>query len=551
MIQILSIIGSIALFLFALKIMSEGLQKIVGDRLRSMLSVITRNRFSGMLAGTLVTALVQSSKATMVTIVSFVNAGIISLKQSIPVVMGANVGTTVTTWLIAFFGFYFNLEWFLLPLIALAMPLQHTKQPNCHNWGDFLMGFSLLFLAISILKNFMPLADNFPQLATMLSNVCHMGILSSILALLFGLLLTVSVQASSVAFTLTLMLCVCGWIQMNIALAIIVGCNIGTCITPLVMSLSANTMAKRSAVGHLCFNLLGTIWAIPLIFFFVNEEFCPMLCRDISPRNMALCLAMFHTLFNIVNVALQLGFTHWMAEVITWLIPDNSNKDESFKLKFIGNGYVESGEIALLQVRKETSRYANDTCLMFNYVKTMMSEQNSSENLHSLFHTIRMMEQKSDAAEEEIANYLNKISPKSLSADSDLLSRSYYKMIDELESIADSIYHMSCTLSRKQEHRIRFSIVHQRKLQKMIQLTDAALAHMVKCLEHESLSESALNKAYNMEDEINNYRTQMRNEMLEQKATDYEQTTYFMELINECERVGDYVINVLTALAEN
>jgi len=542
MIQILTIAGSIGLFLYSMKLMSEGLQKIVGDDLRSMLSALTRNRLTGMMSGLFVTALVQSSRATTVTILSFVNAGIITLKQSVAVIMGANIGTTITTWLIALFGFYFDFSLYTLPLIALALPLQRTKNNDSHNWGDLIMGFALLFVAIYLLRQFMPNEGNPAMLLSWLNDMHLAEGWAVLFFLLLGIGLTVAVQASSAAFVLVLLLVANQWIGFDMGCYMMIGANIGTCITPLVASLSANAMAKRTATGHLLFNLIGALWAVPVTWAFGNN------LPDFMPQCFA--LAAFHTLFNAMNMLLLIGFTQWMAKGLTWLIGDGKDEEEEFKLQFIGNGFIESGEMALLQVRKETSRYGADTYNMFSHMKTMLSETIGSERLLTLFQTIKMLEAKSDDAEEEIADYLNKISPKTLSADSDLLSRSYYKMIDEMESVADSIYHIACTLKRKQEHRVKFTPEQQKKLNHMIELTDATLVHMVKCLENEDLPESALNKAYNLEDEINNYRTQMRNEMLELKAFDYEQATYFMDIINECERVGDFVINVLTAMTE-
>jgi len=551
MLQLLTIIGCIGLFLYSMKLMSEGLQKIMGDHLRSMVSLVTRNRFTGMLTGALVTALVQSSRATTVSMVSFVNAGMLSLKESMAVIMGANIGTTATTWIIAllFMGFGYHLDLWAIPLIAISLPLLNTKNRHSHHWGEFLMGFSLLFLTLTLFYRSMPEGSQFPAITGVMHDACSFGFLSMLMMLVAGLLLTICVQASSAAFTLVLFLTAMGWIPLDMAFAMIIGCNIGTCITPLMASLSANTMAKRAAVCHLLFNIVGALWALPLVAFgwkYVGNT--P--CGTWAAASLPIALALFHTLLNAINTSLLLGFTHWIAQGITALIKDDKKGDESFKLQIIGNGYVESGEIALLQVQKEIGRYASDTYLMFTYVRAMISENNSKEQHQTLFETVRLLEQKSDDAEEGIASYLNKISPKTLSVDSELLSRSYYKMIDELESVADSIYHIACTLNRKHEHRVRFTAEQQRSLNKMLILTDMSLKHLLKCVEHEDLPESAINKAYNIEDEINNYRTQMRNEMLELKAVEYEQATYFMDIINECERVGDFVINVLTAMAE-
>ncbi len=556
-IGLLTLIGSVGLFLYGMKLMSEGLQKIAGDKLRTTLAAMTNNRFTGMLTGVIVTALVQSSSATTVMIVSFVNAGLITLAESMAVIMGANVGTTATTWIIAVFGFKFDIAMYVFPLIAISLPFFNSVHSKKNSWGEFIIGFALLFLGLEILKNSVPDLSNYPTILDGMSKYASMGFGSIVLFLIIGMLLTMVVQASSAAFTIALLMCTSGWISFEIGCAIVLGSNIGTCITPVLASLSANTMAKRAAMGHLLFNVLGTVWTLSLYYPFCN--FITWLCGQFGfgdphdVANVSMGMTLFHTAFNIINLCIMLGFTKQFVIIVTKLIPERKTKNEAFKLLYLDKGLIASGELALLQVRKETCRYAEETYKMFGYIRTMINEPLGSERQLELYMKVRELEEESDKAENEIASFLNQINPKSLSNESELLSRRLYKMIDELESIADSIYHLACTLREKSEQRIYFSEEEKVDIGKMISLTDAALVHMLKCIEKEDLPESSLMKAYNYEDEINNFRSQLRNQILESKESSdkdtYLQSTYFMDLINECEKVGDYVINVLTAMS--
>jgi len=557
-INLLTLIGSIGFFLYGMKLMSEGLQKVMGESLRNILAAMTRNRFTGMLTGVLVTALVQSSSATTVMIVSFVNAGLITLAEAMAVIMGANVGTTATTWLIATLGFKFNIALFIFPIIAVAWPLLFSHHSRNNSWGEFLLGFSLLFLAIEELKNTVPQQEFESGLVSLLHQCSSWGFGSVFLFLGVGIVLTLAIQASSATITLSLLLCINSLIPFEIGCALVLGSNIGTCITPLLASLSANTMAKRAALGHLLFNLFGTIWVLAVFFYFC--QFIAQICEFVGlgnptePTCVAMGITMFHTLFNVANLLLMLPLTRYCVAVVSRLIPEQLNEEESFKLQYISQGFISSsGEMALLQVQKETTRYGHDTYKMFKMIATMLSEPMGSEKQLDLMQRVKVMEEDSDRAEIEIAQFLNQISPSTLSFSGEQHSRNLYKIVDELESIADSIYHCSVSLFQKCEQRVWFTPEMNQDLSKMISLTDAAMQHMLKVLEMDNVSENALNKAYNIEDEINNYRNQLRNSMLdaiERKDFEFQQNTYFMQLINECEKIGDYIINVISATSE-
>lgn len=554
----MTLIGSIGLFLYGLKLMSEGLQKIAGDSLRKMLAAMNSNRFIGMLVGILVTALVQSSSATTVMIVSFANAGMISLAQSMSVIMGANVGTTVTAWIIAVFGFKFNIAFLVFPLIALALPFFNSGSSRKNAWGEFIIGFSLLFLGLEELKHIVPLLSEFPALLDNLCEISAMGYPSILLFLLIGMILTMMVQASSAAFAIALLMCVNGWITFEMGCALVLGSNIGTCMPPLLAALSANTMAKRAALGHLLFNVLGMVWALAIFYYFC--DFITSICVSIGfgdphePSLSALGLAMFHTVFNLISLCIMLPLVKLFVNVISQIIPDKDGHDESFRLQYINSGFMTpSAEMSLVQVQKETLRYGEEVYKMFGIMKTMLDERNGLERQNETNQRIRHLEEDSDRAELEIAQFLNSISPKTLSYSGEQLTRNLYKEVDELESIADCISHMSMVIFQKAEQRVRFNSEMNTSIVRMMTLIDTALVHMLKVLDMEEVSPSILNKAYNHEDEINNCRNQLRNDMfdsLDRKEIDYYQNSYFMLIINECEKIGDHVINVISAASE-
>lgn len=555
-IQILTFIGSIGLFLYGLKLMSEGLQRIFGDSLRAVLTAMTKNRFTGMLTGVLVTSLVQSSSSTTVMIVSFVNAGLITLAEAMAVIMGANVGTTVTTWLVAALGFHFDVSILILPVIAIALPFLNSHKTKYNSWGEMLVGLALLFMGVWVLRGAMPHVSECPLGNAFFQLCCSWGFGSILLYLFVGILLTLLVQTSSATFLITALLCIEGWITFPIGCAMLLGSNIGTCITPLLASFSANTMARRAGHGHLLFNLFGVIWALAFFYYFCDivSYLCQSMGFDIGSGNMALGLALFHTLFNVVTLCLLLPFNLRFVNAVTRMIPERDNKDEAFKLKYINDGFMSSaGELALVQVQKEVQRYAEETYKMFLMVRDMINEPMRSEKQLELMERVKVFEEDSDRAELEIAKFLNQISPSTLSHSGEQHSRNLYKIVDELESIADSIYHCSVSLRQKSDHRVRFNDEMNQNVAHMVRLTDTAMQHMVKVLSMTTVPDNALNKAYNNEDEINNFRNQMRNAMLDsidRREVEYLQNTYFMQLVNECEKIGDYIINVISAASE-
>lgn len=555
---ILTLFGSIGLLLYGMKLMSESLQKLAGDRLRSVLASMNRNRLAGMLSGFLVTAMVQSSSATTVMIVSFVNAGLVSLAEAMAVIMGANVGSAVTTWLVASVGFEFDIALWLLPLIAIALPLFNSFHSTRSTWGQFIVGFALLFMGIVAIREAIPdLQEAYPSILTVLDMCCSGSFGLVLLFFLAGGLLTLLLQTSVASFVLTLALCSVGWIPFELGCAMVLGSNVGSCLAPVLATRSANPMARRVAMGHVLFNVIGLIWALALFYPFCH--LINILCLGLNldspytPMGAASGLAMYHTVFNVINLCLLLPLSNQIIRLTDRLIPDQENSTKAFHLQYLNKGLITSGELSLLQVKKETIRYAQEVYHMFELIRLMLNEKLGSEKQIEAYQQIRDMEEQSDDAEVEIAQFLNEISRKGLSANGEQMCRALYKMVDELESIADSLYHMAATLRSKSEQRVFFSATNNANVLKMMTLTDASLSHMLRVIENEEVSPNALNKAYNNEDEINNFRSQIRNEVLDpmdRAKLEYQQNTYYMELINECERIGDFVINVLAAQSQ-
>lgn len=557
LIDILTFVGLIGLFLYGLKLISEGLQKIMGESLRNLLTLMTKNRFTGMLTGILVAALVQSSSATIVMIVSFVNAGLINLAEALAVIMGANLGTTVTTWIIALLGFRFNLAYLAFPLLAIAWPCAYAKSSRSNSWGEFLIGVSLLFISVDMLKGGLDVSV-YPALLDFFHVISSWGYASDLLFVLLGFLVTLLVRSSCVSFALAAWMSLVGMIPLAEGCAFIIGSNVGSCINPLLASRSANAMAKRAALGNLVFNLAGTLLLLVAYPYFIQGFH--WLCINLGigdtadPENAALCLALFHSLFNALIICLLLPFIKQLVKLVSHFVSEDQHTDAPFKLQYISEGIISSsGEMALMQVRKEVSRYCEETYKMFTLINKMLDEPMGSEKQVEMMNQVKSMEKDSDQAELEIAQFLNQISPQTLSYSGELHSRNLYKIVDELESIADSIYHTSVCLLQKCDHRVRFNAEMNQNVRKMMGLTDAAMQHMLKVLAMDNVPGNALDKAYNYEDEINNFRNQLRNEMLDsidRNEVEFQQNTYFMQIINECEKIGDYIINVIAAATE-
>ena len=550
----LKLIGSLGLFLYGMKIMSEGLQKVAGDRLRSILTAMTTNRVTGVLTGVLITALIQSSSATTVMVVSFVNAGLLTLAESISVIMGANIGTTVTAWIISIFGFKVDMAAFALPLLAIALPLIFSGKSNRKSIGEFIFGFSFLFMGLSYLKANAPDLNANPEMLAFVQNYTDMGFFSILLFLFIGTILTMIVQASAATMAITLIMCANGWISLELGAALVLGENIGTTITANLAALTANTQAKRAALAHFVFNVFGVIWV--LIIFHPFMELVNWVVDTFFQSNnpevaISYKLSAFHSIFNICNVCILIWGVKLIERTVCALIRPKE-EDEEPRLRFITGGMLSTAELSILQARKEIHLFAERTHRMFGMVQDLMHTE-KDDDFNKLFSRVEKYENISDNMELEIANYLNQVSDGRLSSESKLQIRAMLREVTEIESIGDSCYNLARTINRKRQTNQDFTEKQYEHIHFMMKLTDDALAQMIVVVEKPEHQSIDINKSFNIENEINNYRNQLKNQNIldvNNKEYDYQMGVYYMDIIAECEKLGDYVVNVVEASSD-
>ena len=550
----LKLIGSLGLFLYGMKIMSEGLQKVAGDRLRSILTAMTTNRVTGVLTGVLITALIQSSSATTVMVVSFVNAGLLTLAESISVIMGANIGTTVTAWIISIFGFKVDMAAFALPLLAIALPLIFSGKSNRKSIGEFIFGFSFLFMGLSYLKANAPDLNANPEMLAFVQNYTDMGFFSILLFLFIGTILTMIVQASAATMAITLIMCANGWISLELGAALVLGENIGTTITANLAALTANTQAKRAALAHFVFNVFGVIWVLIIFHPFmqmVNWVVDTFFQSSDPEVAISYKLSAFHSIFNICNVCILIWGVKLIERTVCALIHPKE-EDEEPRLRFITGGMLSTAELSILQARKEIHLFAERTHRMFGMVQDLLHTE-KDDDFNKLFSRIEKYENISDNMELEIANYLNQVSEGRLSSESKLQIRAMLREVTEIESIGDSCYNLARTINRKRQTNQDFTEKQYKHIHFMMKLTDDALAQMIVVVEKPEHQSIDINKSFNIENEINNYRNQLKNQNIldvNNKEYDYQMGVYYMDIIAECEKLGDYVVNVVEASSD-
>ncbi len=571
----LTLIGALGMFLYGMKIMSEGLQKAAGDRMQKILSSMTNNRIMGVFTGMLITALIQSSSATTVMVVSFVNAGLLSLTQSIAVIMGANVGTTVTAWIISLFGFTVKIADVVFPAMAISIPLIFSKNNQRRYWGEFLVGFSLLFLGMEFMKDSVPNLQENPAALEFLNNYTNMGYGSVLLFLIIGSILTIIMQSSSATMAITLIMCSQGWISFEIAAAMVLGENIGTTITANMAALSANVSAKRAAFAHFLFNIFGVCWM--LIFFFPFTRMIIALVGHLNGMStdevnylldssaallppeeaakaattVSFSLALFHSIFNVCNVLIMIWFVKVYEKIVTTVIKQKSATDEEFQLKYINTGMMGASELNLPQARQEIVVYAERVRRMFGMVQDLLHEKEGSEAFSKLYSRIEKYEQICDRMEIEIASFLNKVVSGRLSYDGKLQVNSMLTMVTEIESIGDCCYNLARTLVRKQEAGVKFNDEIMSNIDALMALDADALESLIAVL---SKGENAdIIATYNKENEINNFRNQLRATNMDNinaKHYDYQESIYYMDIVAEAESLGDYIVNVVDAVKQ-
>ena len=592
--QFLGLLGAVGLFLYGMKVMSEGLQKAAGDRLRNILSAMTRNRFTGTITGFFITALIQSSSASTVMVVSFVNAGLMTLAQSMAVIMGANVGTTFTAWVIALFGFKVDISAFALPLIGLAVPLLFSSKSRTKSIGEFTIGFAFLFMGLDMISKYVPDLQTNPEMFAFLQRYASMGFGSVLIFCVVGLLVTMVIQSSAATFAITLIMCSKGWIDFPLACALVLGSNIGTTITPLLASMSGNVAAKRTAMGHLLFNLLGTIWVLAIFYPFVdlnswiteeigqgdpnalyryvtdlkvshpdlyNSVFAsslPTADGDVlSTRTMitqlqvsvSFGLSIFHTVFNLINLSIMIWFTKLYVKIVEILVPAKHQGDDEFQLKFITGGLLSASELNISQAEKEIHVFADRVARMLPMAKELINTKEGSDEFNRIYSRLEKYEEISDRMEIEIANYLNRCAEGRLSNESKRTIAAMLSIDSEIESIADCALGVGKILLRKQQAGVQFNDEIHANIETMFQYVDKAITNMIlllKNLEHNQ--ESAIIVSYNCEREINNLRNQLRTNNISninQHHYEYQSGIYYMDIISTLEKMGDYIINVV------
>ena len=552
--DLLRLIGSLALFLYGMKIMSEGLQKLAGDSLRKILTAMTKNRVTGVLTGMLITALIQSSSATTVMVVSFVNAGLLTLTQSIGVIMGANIGTTVTAWIISALGFKIDISAFALPLLALALPLFFSGKSSRKSVGEFIFGFSFLFMGLEGLKANAPDLSANPDMLAFVQNYTDMGFFSILLFLFIGTALTMIVQASAATMAITLIMCANGWIDYHLGVALVLGENIGTTITANLAALTGNIQARRAALAHLMFNVFGVCWVLVVFYpFTAGVSWFVENVMHVSDPSVAVSfkLAAFHTAFNISNTCIMIWFVGLIEKTVCAFIKGKP-EDEEYRLRFITGGMLSTAELSILQAQKGIVLFAERTARMFNMVKSLLYEKNV-DTFTKTYSRIEKYENISDRMEVEIANYLTQVSEGRLSSESKEEIRVMLRAVSEIESIADSCNNLARTLKRRNEFKSSFTPEQNEHVERMFTLVGEALERMNIIFHKSELTHNDINVSYNIENEINNYRNQLKARNIEDinnKRYQYQDGVYYMDIVSESEKLGDYVVNVVEALID-
>ena len=557
------------MFLYGMNLMSSGLQKAAGDRLRNFLSAMTSNPFKGVLTGLGITSVIQSSSATTVMVVSFVNAGLLTLAQAISVIMGANIGTTVTAWLVSWLGFKADISIFAVPLMAVGFVLSISKKSQRRNIAELIVGFSLLFLGLSLMKNSVPDLSETPEVLSFIQGWQGHGFGSVLLFLALGTILTLVLQSSSATMALTIMMLNFGWIRFDMACAMVLGENIGTTITANIAAAVGNPSAKRAALAHTVFNVFGVIWALVLFPYFLKlvgfitagifglpnpsgETFSVVAGAEGAQSDTQTAalygLSMLHTLFNTINTLILIWFIPLIEKIVCMVIKDSKNKeDDAYRLKYINAGPLATPELAIEQAFKEIGHFARISRNGLGYIKEAVNETDP-DKFEEYRAKLVKYEEISDRIEYEIATFLNDVSAGEISESTSIKIKAMYKIIGELESLGDSGESISRILSRRNIHKKTFDAETVRRLNSLIKLVDSAYEVMITNL---TLADEArleeISNAYDAEERINNMRNNLRDEeieSIENERKNYQTSVYYLDIVNELEKMGDFMINV-------
>ncbi|QCK13687.1 Na/Pi cotransporter family protein [Mangrovivirga cuniculi] len=556
--DLFAILGSLGIFIYGMKVMSEGIQNLAGDQLKNILGYMTSNRLGGVVTGFVTTSLIQSSSATTVMIVSFVNAGLLTLRQAIGVIMGANIGTTVTAVIITFFGFKFSISDYTLAIIAISLPLMFSKRNEYKSLGDFLFGFGILFMGLDLLKNSVPDLQQNPEALEWIQNVSDMGYGSVLLFIVIGTLITIVVQSSSAAMAITLIMCDQGWITFDIAAALVLGENIGTTITANIAATVGNLYAKRAARAHFIFNIFGVIWMLLLYYPFLNlvDHIMVNWFQQPSPfvavKSVTWALTLFHILFNITNTFLLIWFVNQIEKVVVRLTPAKATAEaeEEFRLSYIGSEVMRTPEFSLIEVHKELSRFGAITRKMFTKLKDQQQSAKTKESL-AFYEKIEKMEDLTDRFEEEITAYLVRLSEGRLNVDTSAKVVIIHSVTNDLERVGDSILEISKNIHRLYKKKLSLDNKQKKKLAELSDHVEEAFDIMLNNLEKGSLSID-IKEARKKEQEINKLRKKIRKSQMrvvEDPTYEVKSGILFRDIYQGLERVADQIFSVNLALA--
>lgn len=563
--QIFTLLGALGMFLIGMNMMSSGLQKAAGEKLRGFLSAMTSNPFKGVLTGLGITSVIQSSSATTVMVVSFVNAGLLTLTQAIGVIMGANIGTTVTAWMVAWLGFKADISILAVPMMLFGFLFSNSKKDQRKNIGELIIGFSLLFLGLSFMKESVPDLRQTPEVLQFVTTWSSYGFGSVLLFLAFGTVLTLVLQSSSATMAITLIMLSMGWIPFNMACAMVLGENIGTTITANIAASIGNTQAKRAAMSHTIFNVTGVVWALILFNPFLKlvgfvtenlfglpnpaaEGFVVTEAGTASSTAALYGLSMLHTLFNTINMLLLIWFTGAIAKAVSWIVKAPKNQEsDAFRLKYISAGPLATPELSVEQAFEEIIHFANISKNGAEYIKSAINESDN-DKFEELRQKLVKYEEISDRIEFEIATFLNEVSTEEISESTSIKIKAMYKIIGELESLGDSGEAISRILSRKNINKKKFDNNSIKNLNAMADAVEQAYNAMIEnlTLAHKGELVNILN-ANNAEDRLNTLRNNLRDEMIENIDNDgknYHTGVYYIDIVNTYERMGDFMINI-------
>ena len=557
--QLIGVAGALAFFVYGMKMMSDGVQRAAGSQLRNILRSMTKNRFLGVFTGFLTTAMVQSSSATTVMTVSFVNAGLLTLVESAGIMMGANIGTTITGWIVSLLGFKMKLSAYSIPLFAFGVPMLFSNNTKIKYWGEFVIGFAILFLGLTFLKDSVPDLEGNTEALNWIEQIANYGFLSRVIFVFIGALVTITVQSSSAAMAITLTLVYTGWLPLEVAAAMILGENIGTTITAEIASLVGNTNAKRSARIHSLFNIIGVTWMIILMPFILEflESFVERFTyifeghveteEELSVENQlnTYKLAAFHTVFNLLNVIIMLGFVKWLVNVAIWSVPETTTDEGDVKLKFINSG-SRTPELATVELQKETGHFGEVVGRMSNFVKELLNTTQAKDQ-RKLLKRIAKYEEITDNMEIEITEYITKLSNQEITPSTSKTLRIILNICNDLERIGDIYYQISRTLEQKIENKNYFTPEQRANLNQMIDLVNEGFKEMVKNLNTDNYDKVDIEGALEIEKSIN----ELRNKLKEENLTNLGHPEYnvrsamiYNNVYSSLEKVGDHIINV-------